>query len=564
MTQYKITFEDRNLKTWKVNDYINLNYVELDNFNPYDLKLFHGDLFNYHNNVFNLIYSSVKIVDNIPGVLILEGGKIYGKENKKKLYKCLPDDKRLPPFLIPYEIKNMGFSKFMVNKYVNFKFLKWEKQHPIGILSQSIGDVNKLDHFYEYQLFCKSLNSTIQNFTKATSHALKEKTEEDFFENILFKNKHIEDRTNLNIFTIDSKNTIDFDDAIGITKEKDFTKISIYISNVSLWLDTLQLWESFSNRVATIYLPDKKRPMLPTILSNSLCSLKENVKRFAFTMDIYLQDNVIVETKFVNSLILVKKNYYHNDKSLKENKDYNRIFAVLVDLLPSYKYIPSIQNSFDVISYLMIFMNYYTAKHFEKYDNGIFRTSFYRKDKIIPHDIPDEIHKFMKIWSASSGQYVKGSSPHEILELDAYLHITSPIRRLVDLLNLIKIQKNLNLLTIEDENKIDIFYNTWIKKLDYINTTMRAIRKVQIDCTMLELCTNNPDIREKEHSGYLFDKVERSDGLFQYIVYLPELKIVSKITSREDKNNYESGTFQIFLFEDEEKIKKKIRLHLIK
>ena len=93
---------------------------------------------------------------------------------------------------------------------------------------------------------------------------------------------------------------------------------------------------------------------------------------------------------------------------------------------------------------------------------------------------------------------------------------------------------------------------------------MRAIRKVQMDCSMLELCTNNPEIRETDYKGFLFDKVQRNDGLFQYIVYLPELKIVSKITSREEKNNYDEAYFKIYLFEDEEKIKKKIRLHLIK
>ena len=34
--------------------------------------------------------------------------------------------------------------------------------------------------------------------------------------------------------------------------------LSIYISNVTIWLDVLDLWKSFSRRVATIYLPDRK------------------------------------------------------------------------------------------------------------------------------------------------------------------------------------------------------------------------------------------------------------------------------------------------------------------
>ena len=58
--------------------------------------------------------------------------------------------------------------------------------------------------------------------------------------------------------------------------------------------------------------------------------------------------------------------------------------------------------------------------------------------------------KFVKIWNSSSGQYINGEEldskliRHEMLELDAYIHITSPIRRLVDLLNIIKFQKIFN------------------------------------------------------------------------------------------------------------------------
>ena len=37
---------------------------------------------------------------------------------------------------------------------------------------------------------------------------------------------------------------------------------------MSLKDDHLNIWESFSRRVSTIYLPDRKRPMLPTILSD--------------------------------------------------------------------------------------------------------------------------------------------------------------------------------------------------------------------------------------------------------------------------------------------------------
>jgi hypothetical protein len=108
------------------------------------------------------------------------------------------------------------------------------------------------------------------------------------------------------------------------------------------------------------------------------------------------------------------------------------------------------------------------------------------------------------------------------------------------------------------------FYEKWIKQLDYINITMRAIRKIQHECTLLATCFENPEILDKEYEGYCFDKLVRNDGLYQFIVYLPELKLTSKITIREDLGNYEKRIYKLFLFSDEEKFKKKIRLQFIR
>jgi hypothetical protein len=68
---------------------------------------------------------------------------------------------------------------------------------------------------------------------------------------------------------------------------------------------------------------------------------------------------------------------------------------------------------------------------------------------------------------------------------------------------------------------------------------------------------------EKEYDGYLFDKILRNDGLFQFMVFLPELKLSSRITLRVDIENFENKKFKLFLFNDEESFKKKIRLHLL-
>jgi hypothetical protein len=68
---------------------------------------------------------------------------------------------------------------------------------------------------------------------------------------------------------------------------------------------------------------------------------------------------------------------------------------------------------------------------------------------------------------------------------------------------------------------------------------------------------------EQSYEGYVFDKIVRNDGLFQYMVYLPELKMASRVTFRENIENYALRNYNLYVFHDEETLKKKIRLQLV-
>jgi exoribonuclease R len=145
--------------------------------------------------------------------------------------------------------------------------------------------------------------------------------------------------------------------------------------------------------------------------------------------------------------------------------------------------------------------------------------------------------------------------------MDAYIHISSPIRRLVDLLNMIVFQKNIGLMELSSQ--ASQFYEKWLNEIDYINSTMKTIRKLQNSCVLLDLCINNPETMEKQYEGYLFEKVNRGDGLYQYIVYIPELKLMNRINLPNEYAYGEKHMFSMFLFSDEDSLKKKIRLQII-
>jgi hypothetical protein len=91
---------------------------------------------------------------------------------------------------------------------------------------------------------------------------------------------------------------------------------------------------------------------------------------------------------------------------------------------------------------------------------------------------------------------------------------------------------------------------------------MRSIRKVQTDSNVLHQCVNNPYYIDTPHTGVVFDKITKTNGLHTYMVYLDKVKILSRITCQTDLQNYKSYLFNMFLFEDEHSYKKKIRLQL--
>ena len=144
---WRIFIEDRNYASWRLYDLDTKEEASYDimntvKFNPAEKKLFNNDVI-YETG--ELMYSYLRDCPSLAGIIMLENSKTYGRtENKKRLlYKCIPDDKRLPAFLIPYDMK-LGFSKNIKDKYVVFKFESWSETHPHGLLLEVIGDSDNL------------------------------------------------------------------------------------------------------------------------------------------------------------------------------------------------------------------------------------------------------------------------------------------------------------------------------------------------------------------------------------------------------------------------------------
>jgi len=563
MLIYKLLIEQRDYSQWYFIDSITGNRVYdneiLDSINPYEKRLFSQDYISYKESQVKLEKSIVRNGTVIAGVLVLSNNKTYGKIGKRHLYQCIPDDKRLPVFLVPYEIK-MGFSKDFKNKYVTFNFCEWNGKHPIGKLLSTIGTVDEIYNFFEYQLYCKCLQISINDFTKQVKRVMN-KTSYDDIINEITTTYNLKDHTNKRIITIDSECTTEYDDALFFQEDEQYTRVYVYIANVVLWLEVMQLWESLSNRVSTIYLPDRRRPMLPTILADTLCSLQQGEIRIAVTYEyIYDKSNNLIDVECYNTKIKVNKNHVYESLELRNYSMYTKLlnFTKENNL--------SIENSHDVVAYWMIKINQYTSEIFLNKKLGIFRSvAIIDKHKSIQNtELSKDATRAITNWNNITGQYIyyddNGYLKHDLLDEKSYVHISSPIRRLVDLLNQIEWMEIIGCnMSLNSKS----FHNKWIENIDYLNTSMRAIRKVQQECDILHRCNENPELLDQKYNGILFDKIKKTDGSYSYIVYLEELKMLCKFVDSEEYENYQHYSFRLFMFEKESSFKKKIKLSKI-
>ncbi|MDH5400986.1 MAG: ribonuclease R [Candidatus Heimdallarchaeota archaeon] len=116
----------------------------------------------------------------------------------------------------------------------------------------------------------------------------------------------------LETYTIDPPTAKDFDDAISIEKLDTGFIIWVHIADVAHYVQKDTTLDLHARKLATsVYLPTKTLPMLPTHLSDNLCSLNEQLPRLSMSVEMHFSEigeKLIDKCKFHNSVILVDKN----------------------------------------------------------------------------------------------------------------------------------------------------------------------------------------------------------------------------------------------------------------
>ena len=553
--------------------YNNFSFIEVSSEEKKDLKicpvkekLFNNDLLSITDSNINILDSPLRQKQLLCGILILNKNKTYGLQKDKYLYMCIPNDKQLPYFYIPYKIKNLEFNKNLINKYILFKFNHWNLKFPQGTIIETIGNVNCFHSYCLYNQHCRNVFVSSSKFSKEIIKKTKCLTEFDHLKIILSQNPKIYDLRDKekNIFSIDPENSKDFDDAFSIkySSLNDFT-INIYIANVYLWFEYLNLWTTFTNKKSTIYFPNKNDSMLPKILSENLCSLREKTDRFTFVCKFTIKNNNIENIEFFQALINVNKNYVYESKSLFENSDYKNLFTVCKNLWLYNKLIKCFNNSHDLVCYLMILMNKYSGNFLTSKKSGIFRClnlqhSNINDLKLLPNNISDKA----KILFNPSAEYKNYNEKyeHSLLNIKNYVHVTSPIRRIIDLINQILIINLLNLSVVSFQG-LDFCKNN-IKNLHTINSEIKQIKKLQLDCNNLYSIKSINNIHNREFNGYILN-LQIKNNCYYYGIYIDELKILIRNKCIKQIELYKKYKCKIYLFDDEDTLVRKIKIDFL-
>jgi len=279
----------------------------------------------------------------------------------------------------------------------------------------------------------------------------------------LFEDPGRVDYTHLAPITVDGPSTLDFDDALTVEERDGNYLVGIHISDVAHYVRPGDpLFQEAMRRGTSIYFPEGQIPMLPRHLSQGICSLIQDETRAAFSFMILLSDEgEVLKVKIVPSIIKVKRRltYEEVDRMLENDKEI-RLLNMLRKKLRQRRLennalllpFPDVNIFIDhqgqvnvhlgksdtpsriIVSEMMILANREAAKYIaDRMVPGLFRSQPELKNRIVFGEDDDLFQNTLQRKQLPRGEFSTTAKPHSGLGVSHYTTITSPIRRLLDL-----------------------------------------------------------------------------------------------------------------------------------
>jgi exoribonuclease R len=429
-------------------------------------------------------------MNNIVGILECSSKYKYGfSKHNTPLYRFSPLNSELPALLVGSKIKDVTKNYLTLVDCENF-----HDKIPKGNISFILGEcgeweAEKLAVLWRFcpQIYKKNDKYSILNYTP---------------ESVL-------DLSSWETLNIDPEGCEDIDDCISYNEVGgNKFKIAITITNVASYIPiNSEIDKKCLSIGQTFYFDKGNRTMLPKSYEEQL-SLLPNRERYGVSL-IFNVDKIENEFKlsnafFIETKIINKRSYTYDNIY---NSNHQNLLSFLKDFSKS-------EDSHKWIESLMIYYNTQAAELLKIYThlNPIFRVN----DKVTDDELHQLYQKYCPFLLFSSAKYTNYNSDnyHQGLNIQNYLHITSPIRRYADLHNQRVLLSILNSKNVLNSNNIELIEN--------LNQRQKSVKKYERDLFLIKLLEKN---RTGKIKGIIISKNKK------YSIFIPEWKRIIKTVS---------------------------------
>ena len=244
--------------------------------------------------------------------------KIVGTFQKSKSFGfVVPDDKKLGTDIF---ISKKNCNKAKEGQKVVIEITKYpsKDKNAEGKVIEILGNkdeagVDMLSIVKEYNLPYEFPEFVLKEAKKIKNEIVEDK---------LF---HRVDLRNEEVFTIDGEDAKDLDDAVSVEKLSNGNyMLNVHIADVSFYVkENSNMDKEAAFRGTSVYMLNKVIPMLPTKLSNGICSLNAGEDRYTLSvsMEIDKKGNVISHDVYKGIINVTERMTYTNVNKIINNED---------------------------------------------------------------------------------------------------------------------------------------------------------------------------------------------------------------------------------------------------
>ncbi|MGV1099539.1 ribonuclease catalytic domain-containing protein [Thiovibrio sp. JS02] len=271
------------------------------------------------------------------------------------------------------------------------------------------------------------------------------------------------DLRELPLLTIDGETTRDYDDALHIARKGDNFLVGIHISDVAHYVKPEDpVYREAARRMTSLYFPETQIPMLPSELSEGVCSLIAGRARAALSVLAELTPRgEVVDFEIVPSVVEVRRqlSYPEADGLMEKDRELRDFFrlseqlkqrriergalllpvpdvniGVGVDGRVAVTLSPVDTPSRSLVAEFMVLANALAAQFVaDRQAPGLFRAQGEPHQRLVGATEKDLFSVLRQRKQLKPGELLVHPKPHSGVGVMQYTTITSPIRRFLDL-----------------------------------------------------------------------------------------------------------------------------------